>query len=85
VRTFRGECFLNRNLGVDYFGTIFVKGPTPEVVRAQIRDEVLGTVGVGDVPTVNLDVDSASRALSVELGAETDYGEVVATLTVTPP
>jgi hypothetical protein len=85
IRTFLGEWFADRSQGVDYFGRIFVKGPTPDVIRAELREEILDTEGVSSVPTMTLDLDEASRNLSVDTSAESDYGEITVALGIAAP
>lgn len=69
LRTFRGEWFLNTNLGLPYFDDILVKRPNPTLIEALLTDEILSTPGVLEILEFSLDLDKATRELSLDLKA----------------
>lgn len=71
---FFGEWFLDKSKGLPYYQHIFVKNPNPVVVDAAIKKEVFETPGILEIQNFVLDLDTATRVLSVTLKARTDEG-----------
>jgi hypothetical protein len=53
-----------------------VKAPHPEIIRQAYRKRILETAGVSELASLELDFDSAERALDVSFKATTDAGEL---------
>ncbi len=68
-----GEWFLDATSGVDYLGEVFAKQTASE---AAIRDAILSTPYVRGLDTFEASVDQATRRLSVEFSADTEFGTV---------
>jgi len=67
---FRGEWFLDTRLGVDWFGTVLKKNPNWTRVDQMIRAVVIGTPGIKNVRSLDLDFNSAQRSLSLDIDGE---------------
>ena len=77
-RFFLGEWFLNENEGVPYVRDVLKKNANETQVRALLREVAITTPGVEKVNSLELDLDGATRVLSVtmDIGANID-GELV--------
>lgn len=62
---FRGEWFLDQNLGVPYLQSIFVKGPNRVLIDAIFNEVLSGTPGVASVASFSSSLDLPSRTLTV--------------------
>jgi hypothetical protein len=77
LRTFFGECFLDTTLGVPYHQVIFEKGTPQSVIESLLIDEILKTVGVTNLIRFEpLDLDPATRVLTVDFEVATVFGSV---------
>jgi hypothetical protein len=74
---FYEEWFLDERLGIPYFRDILIKNPNLDLVRSLYRQTILGTPGVATLPTLDLDLDTATRELTVTFVATTDTGETL--------
>lgn len=74
LQFFKGEWFLNEEIGIPYYQSIFIKGPNPNIVRGAFRDEVLGTPGVNTVDRLELNYSRATRKASVTIEASGSLG-----------
>ncbi len=70
-RTFKGEWFLDLNMGVDYFGVVFVGRPDLGAIEEEFRREALACPGVSGV---TLTLSLVARVLSVAAQITTDTG-----------
>lgn len=77
LRFFLGEWFLDITVGVPYLQTILVKNPNLAAIRTVLRDEILRTVGISSLTTLDLEYDPSERTLLVTWSATTDLGELV--------
>ena len=59
------EWVLNVTVGIDYRGTVLVKSPDLNVIRAMFADEILSTEGVDKI--ISLDLDTSGRTLLVDV------------------
>jgi hypothetical protein len=77
------EWELNTSIGIDYRGTVLVKSPDLNVIRAMFADEIVSTEGVDKI--LSLDLDTSGRTLTVDTrfaadgvlelqGEESDFG-----------
>lgn len=78
LRFIRGEWFLARGVGVEYFEEILVKNPSLPAVRAIFERELLATPGVVEVLEIQTRLDSAQRLLDVSFRARIDTGAIIA-------
>jgi hypothetical protein len=76
LRTFLGEWFLDRRVGMPYFEQILVKDPNLAAVKALYRRAILTTPGVTDLKRLELTADAVNRSLTVSFLAETKDGPV---------
>lgn len=67
LRLFVGEAFLRTDLGTDWIGVFFSKGPRQERMRQEIRDVILGSPGVVEVTRIDfVTFDPAARTLTID-------------------
>lgn len=71
---FLGEWFLDTSFGVPYFEDILVKSPKWGTVNAVLRARISNVPGVTRIRRLTLDMNRATRELSVTFEAETLYG-----------
>ena len=65
LQTFRGECFLDRSIGVPYFGEVMKKNPDLGKIRSLLASVISGVEGV--VKIISLDVLFAPRTRSLSV------------------
>lgn len=71
---FRGECFLDRSLGIDYQNEVLIKNPRPQVLRGIFTEATLETPGIASAASIRFQLDRLRRELSVEVEAVFDDG-----------
>jgi hypothetical protein len=76
LQFFRGEWFLAPNEGVPYFASVLGKGRDPNLLQSVLRAAALEAPGVLEVTAMELDLNRATRRLSVEARFSTDLGEL---------
>jgi hypothetical protein len=75
---FKGECFRDRSLGIDYQNEVLIKRPNPTVLRARFAQATRETPYIRTVKDLRFALDARARTLSViaqvalEDGTETD-------------
>lgn len=74
LRTFRGEWFLDQDLGVDYFGQILGKNRNRATVDAIIQAEILQEREVLQLDEYNSTYNNSLRKLDVAFKARTIDG-----------
>jgi hypothetical protein len=84
LRFFRGECAWDLDAGTPFFESILVKAPRPELIRAALRERILGTEDVTELRSLTLDYDGPARHLSARFAVDTTFGELSAALEATP-
>lgn len=75
--TIKGEAYEDTREGVPWFEEILIKGPILERVRSIVRQTIQSVPAVVDVPRVELDLDRATRVLTISWEARTIAGIVV--------
>lgn len=65
LQTFRGECFLDRSIGVPYFGEVMKKNPDLGKIRSLLASVISGVEGV--VKLLQLEVLFAPRTRSLSV------------------
>src|SRR5574344_76277 len=76
LQTFRGECFLDRNIGVPYFEEVLKKNPDLSGIRSLLASIIASVEGVKKVLSLEVLFDKAARHLSVEFSAEGKDGTI---------
>lgn len=77
-RFFLGEWFLDPDEGVPYVRDVLKKAPNEARVRALLLEVARTTPGVASVDNIDLDLDVATRLLTVRLDLQADVsGELV--------
>lgn len=84
--TFFGEWFLDTTFGMPYFEVILIKNPRRAEIENVLRQKVRDVPGVSAVPSVEIEIDAATRQGRITLeGIETEEGLVtVQVLTPNP-
>lgn len=72
---FLGEWFLDNTIGVDYYGTVFVKNPNQAAINAMFISVILGVAGVQSVLAFNA-APGAGRTFAVSFKLQTTSGTV---------
>ena len=75
-RMFYGEWFLDMERGVPYFQQVLKKNPDSVIMDSIFKSTIINTPGVIQLTEFNLDVDSATRQLSLSFKAICSDGEV---------
>lgn len=73
LQTFRGECFLDRSVGVPYFEEVMKKNPDLGRIRSLLASVIKGVEGVVKILSLEILKDNKTRELSVRfrvLGSE---------------
>lgn len=78
LNTQAGEWSFDTSFGVDYLGQVFVKPARLQLIGALLRRAILDTTGVLRLRSFTIDIDLATRRLSVEFVAETTEGIIEA-------
>lgn len=76
LATYRGEFWLNREIGVPYFQSVLGKSPDLELIRTIFRAQILQVSGVVSLDALDLSLDNTTRVLSVTFKATGSLGEV---------
>jgi hypothetical protein len=71
------EWFLDLRQGIPYFRDVYVKNPNLDLVRSLFRTAILGTPRISTVPTIVLELDKSTRALTISFTATMDTGELL--------
>ena len=79
-----GEWFLDTRLGVDYFGTAFVKNPNLAAIEAMIQAAILDTPGIARIVSYTQVFDRAGRQLTVTCTLLDDQGNTLTLQTTVP-
>jgi hypothetical protein len=76
LRTFKGEYFLNTNVGLPYFQEIFKKGTSPLIIQNRFKTAILARPGVKNFESFEIEIDTALRQLNIEFTVNTDAGSI---------
>ena len=74
LRFFLGEWFADVRQGIPYFRDILIKGPDLLLIRSLFRTVILGTVGISTVTSLELELNTTTRSLSLSFAATMDTG-----------
>jgi hypothetical protein len=84
LRTVLGEWFLDTTHGVDYFGTILVKGAQQSRVESELRTKILAVPNVLALARFDATYDTELRRFSLVFEVSTDFGTVTIGTAVPP-
>lgn len=76
LRMFKGEWFLNTEVGVPWFQDILVKQPNFVIIENTLKTEILETAGVLSLVTFDFDFNSSTRLFELDFKALTEEGIV---------
>lgn len=62
-------------LGMPWFDAVLTKAPDISLIEGLIRDVIIGTPHVIDIPYINLNLNKGSRTLNVSFSAISDWGD----------
>jgi hypothetical protein len=79
-----GEWFLDQELGIPYYESIFVKAPGIDRIKAIFREAILSTPGVGELTALDVDYNPSTRRFGLTFKCTTDEGEIDQTLEIAP-
>jgi len=71
-----GEWFLDNTIGLDYYGTVFVKNPNQASINAMFISAILGVAGVISILSFSSQINTASRSMNVSFRVQTTTGVV---------
>jgi hypothetical protein len=77
LRTFKGEWYLNRDLGVPYYSEVLKKNPDIEKVRALLLSELVKVQGIAEVLRFTVGFDHATRVFQVFFSVKASDGSIV--------
>lgn len=77
LRFFRGEWFLDQNIGMPYFQNILVKNPNLPMIQSLYREAIVTVPGVSDVKNFTYTFDGKIRRLSLDFQVITDTSQVL--------
>ena len=77
LQTFRGEWYLNEDLGVPYFGEVMVKNPDVDRVRSLLMTELAAVPGVGQILSFVVNFERGDRVFTVNFKCRSTDGETV--------
>lgn len=75
LRTFKGEWFLNTEIGVPYFQSIFGKNRSKSSVDMIFQEQIMSERGVLEITEFNSLLDNARRTYSLSFRVRTEQGE----------
>ena len=74
--TFRGECFLDREVGVPYFSEVLKKNPDLGRIRSLLASVISGVEGVAKILSLEVLLNNATRQLTVNFRAQGTDGNI---------
>jgi len=78
LQTFRGECYLDRSIGVPYFSEVMKKNPDLGRIRSLLASVISGVEGVVKILSLDVLFSQRTRTLSVKfrvMGSENSIAE----------
>ncbi|MBU6429422.1 MAG: hypothetical protein KGR26_10455 [Cyanobacteria bacterium REEB65] len=72
-----GEWFLDTRIGMDYFGTVFVKNPNLAAIEAMIQAAILDTPSIARIVNFSQVFDRTARQLTVTCTLLDDEGNTL--------
>lgn len=83
---FQGEWFLDNTVGLPLIGGVIGKVPQ-STADAAVQNRTTGTQGLADISSYSSEIDTATRAYSVQMTINTIYGplDVPLSINLVPP
>lgn len=72
----RGEWFLDTDVGMPYVQELIGKRGTHELLRRVVKGKIENTDGVVEVTKISLSIDAKSRHVKIECDILTTYGRL---------
>lgn len=76
LQTFKGECFLDRSVGVPYYEEILKKNPDLGRVRSLLASVIKSVDGVATILSLELRFSVRHRRLTVDFRVQGTAGEI---------
>lgn len=76
LRFIKGEHFLDVEAGVDYYGSILVKGPNVPDIDNLLKVEIIETESTKEILSFDSLFDNKLRKLQVKFRVNSEFGEV---------
>jgi hypothetical protein len=73
---FRAEWFLDNTIGLDYYGTVFIKNPSQAAINAMFVSAILGVAGVTSILSFSTVINAAARSMTVAFRVSTTAGTI---------
>lgn len=77
LKSFAGEWFLDLDSGLPYYRDILVKNPNAPAVSGLLQEEIVKTPGVLELLSFNLDLNKATRGLTIKFEVRVDGNYVL--------
>lgn len=77
LQTFRGECFLDRSVGVPYFSEVMKKNPDLGRIRSLLAAIIKGVDGVAKLLSLDLLFSQKNRHLTASFRVLGTNGEII--------
>jgi hypothetical protein len=77
LRLFLGEWFLNKEIGIDYFGKILKKNINLREVELELKTTINQTDGVKELLKFEMTYNAETRELGVQFTALDDWGNEI--------
>lgn len=77
LQFFKGEWFLDQNIGVPYFQAILIKNPNLPTIQSIYRQAIVSVPGVSDLRNFAFTFDAPARKLSVSFAVVTDTSQLL--------
>lgn len=74
LRFFLGEWFADETVGIDFWNSVLVKNPEPNVLVNAFLTEIKNTLGIKDVLSMDFAYTARERSLTVSFQATTNLG-----------
>lgn len=79
LKYFRGEWEFNPEEGIDYYGQVYVKGQSTDIIDSIFRERILSTYGVKSLKDYSSSYDQFNRKASIRFTVERDDGITLTT------
>lgn len=76
LKTFLGEYWLNKTIGVPYYEVVFKKGVDLSIIKTLLKNEILKRDDVTEILSFTAEFIGTGRELKVVFSARTTYGTI---------
>jgi hypothetical protein len=77
LQTFKGEFYLNTDVGTPYYQSILGKQISVDDAIAILKARIVGTPGVVELLNFQPDLDGTTRILSITFKVKTDQNDII--------